>query len=662
MRAEAEAGREAEVEAALREAETLRAQAEHEARRAADSESELERMREETERTLTSEIGRAREEADRARQVDRARLQAAASAERETAEQEARRAAETEAAETMAVELARVRAEAERAFASELARVRDEAEQTLAIELDQARIRAEEARLGELARVQEETEALSAQADRHSDGVDEAVAEALEVEVRRVRAEAEARLTAERERAETRLNETRLADMADARERADALLETAAREAKTVAEAEALRALEHQISRVRSEADEKLTAELTKVREEADTARVSELAELRAQMADLKAAVTAPAKPGDGDGEPVTRDGDESDAAPVGIRRWLGAWIRTLIGRRPVSTEAPDGRTDNGPLAETTGPSATLEATSETTTTAVTPRRRRTMAPFVPKPSGPSTANTQPAPTAGEVELVTMADGHGAEQSNHPGGRGDYYQLWQSHRSAGQAATPAVATMPPPEQRRRRTRLALPLAASLVVVLFDVTNIDTGLARTEPEPSAPDVAVASPVAPLGRLRVESTPSNARVFLNGIEIGRTPLVHETVVPGEHRLVLTAGAGTIRRAVTVRADRTTAVVEAMIPGWLAVFSRERLDVFVGGRRLGSTEDGHLMLPPGQYEIELANRPRGLRTTHRIAIEPGEVTAHNVRTTATAIVPIELAGPPVALAVGPTPPGRD
>ena len=284
------------------------------------------------------------------------------------------------------------------------------------------------------------------------------------------------------------------------------------------------------------------------------------------------------------------------------------------------------------------------------------------MAPFVPKPSGPSTAITQPAPTAGEVELVTMADGHGAEQSNHPGGRGDYYQLWQSHRSAGQAATPAVATMPPPEQRRRRTRLALPLAASLVVVLFDVTNIDTGLARTEPEPSAPDVAVASPVAPIGRLRVESTPSNARVFLNGIEIGRTPLVHETVVPGEHRLVLTAGAGTIRRAVTVRADRTTAVVEAMIPGWLAVFSRERLDVFVGGRRLGSTEDGHLMLPPGRYEIELANRPRGLRTTHRIAIEPGEVTAHNVRTTATAIVPIELAGPPVALAVGPTPPGRD
>ena len=638
VRAEAEARRETEVEAALREAETLRVQAEHAAQRAANSESELERVREETERTLTSEIGRAREEADRAR------------------------AAETETADMMAAELARVREEAERTFASELARVREEAEESLSIGVNLALIQAEETRLSELARVQEETEELRARADRHSAGVDEAVAEALETEVRRVRAEAEVRLNRERDRAETRLNETRLADMADARDRADALLETAAREAKTVAEAEALRALEHQISRMRSEADEKLTAELEKVRAEADTARVTELADLRAQMADLKAAVTTPA---DQDPDPVARLGDEADPAPAGIRRRVGRWVLTLLGRGP-SREAPDTRIETSPpaAAGVTGAPATMETSSETTATAEAPRRRRTMAPFVSKPVRKSTENAPAAPATGGVELVTIADGHGAEPPDPAGSRGDYYQLWQSHWNAGPTGTPAVATPTPPAGRRRRTRLALPLAASLVVVLFDVTNIDTGLARTEPEPSLTDDAGASAVGPIGRLRVESTPSNARVLLDGIEIGRTPLAYETVVPGEHKLVLTTAAGTVRRTITVKADQTTAVVEAIIPGWLAVFSRERLDVFAGGRRLGSSEDGHLLLAPGQYEMELVNRSRGLRTTHRIEIEPGGVTAHNVRTTDTAIVPIVSKDPPEASVarVAVTRPGRD
>ena len=80
-------------------------------------------------------------------------------------------------------------------------------------------------------------------------------------------------------------------------------------------------------------------------------------------------------------------------------------------------------------------------------------------------------------------------------------------------------------------------------------------------------------------------------------------------------------------------TVREHQTATVVEAIIPGWLAIFSRVKLDVRVNGVRLGSTEDGHLMMEPGRHELKLVSDRLGFRTTHVLEVEPGGVTAYTV-----------------------------
>ena len=648
---------------------------------AEDSSANVEWAHREAESQLATELERVRAEAEEGRHAQLEAALSEAETLRTEAEEAARRAANTEAeaAETMAAELSRAREETERAFAAELSRVRTEADQTLALELNKARIEAEEARLNELARVQEETDALKSRAEGQSDGVDQAVAAAVEAEVRRVRADAEVRLTAERERANARLSEARLADMADA------LRETAAREAKTVAEAEALRVLEQQISRVRAEATEKLVTELKRVREEADAARAAELVELRTQMAELRAKTTARARR-DGDRvDPAAEPTDAPIAATARMGRRLGAWIRTLIWHdratdRAARDDASDACPHDAPVTET-------ESVASEATAPVAPLRR-TMSPFGPRPAERSTRSDEeprraaerdmmtPGPTkipetpratmtdgawqtahpkaselpepvtaavptglpeagsAGEAPLVAMADDVAAE--GH--GMRDYYSLWRKETVARKRVVATTEETPRP----RRRRWALAFAAGLVIVLVDglvrntasyeATQAEIAMAADTVQAGLPIVAV--PSLPLGGLQVESSPADARVLVDGEERGRTPLTISELPAGPHRVRLESSAGTVRRTVTVSEGRTAAIVETIIPGWLAVFSRERLEVFANGRRLGSSEDGHLMLPPSRYEIKLVNRSRGVSVTHQIEIEPGEVTPHNVQ----------------------------
>jgi hypothetical protein len=64
-----------------------------------------------------------------------------------------------------------------------------------------------------------------------------------------------------------------------------------------------------------------------------------------------------------------------------------------------------------------------------------------------------------------------------------------------------------------------------------------------------------------------------------------------------------------------------------------GFLSVFSRLPLEIYLDGKRLGSTEDGQLLLPPGQQTLEVRNDQFNFRTTVAVNITVGEVTAHTV-----------------------------
>ena len=118
-------------------------------------------------------------------------------------------------------------------------------------------------------------------------------------------------------------------------------------------------------------------------------------------------------------------------------------------------------------------------------------------------------------------------------------------------------------------------------------------------------------------------------------------------------GTHVLELRSASGTVKRSVTVRAGTRTVAEESIGPGYVSILSRIPLDILAGGRRIGTTEDDKILLPPGEHTLTLVNTRFGFRGEVTIEVKPGEVTPYTaslptgrvvVNTTAGAEVLIE------------------
>jgi hypothetical protein len=135
---------------------------------------------------------------------------------------------------------------------------------------------------------------------------------------------------------------------------------------------------------------------------------------------------------------------------------------------------------------------------------------------------------------------------------------------------------------------------------------------------------------------IGRLVVVSTPEGARVLMDGRDRGVTPLTLDEVAAGSHTVVLRSDAGTVTRTVTVAADKTAQVNEAIFSGWVHVSAPFDLQVGEAGRGLRLDDGNQVMLTPGAHELTFENRRFGFAATRRIDVKPGD------RTTVTIDVP--------------------
>ena len=75
----------------------------------------------------------------------------------------------------------------------------------------------------------------------------------------------------------------------------------------------------------------------------------------------------------------------------------------------------------------------------------------------------------------------------------------------------------------------------------------------------------------------------------------------------------------------------AQEPAALAEA--PGTLTVFSRVPMDLYISGKRVGSTESGPIILPPGVHRVELVSERLNYRGTATLNIRPAAVTSHTV-----------------------------
>ena len=122
-------------------------------------------------------------------------------------------------------------------------------------------------------------------------------------------------------------------------------------------------------------------------------------------------------------------------------------------------------------------------------------------------------------------------------------------------------------------------------------------------------------------------------------------------------GTHNLVLKSRTGTIRRKVTVKANETTLLSEAIFSGWLAIFSPIPVNVVIDGKPVSLTDNGRVMTSPGKHVVELINDRFNYRSTETLEVRPGETTAHTasvptgtVRVTAPPGAEVRIDGQPI------------
>ena len=151
----------------------------------------------------------------------------------------------------------------------------------------------------------------------------------------------------------------------------------------------------------------------------------------------------------------------------------------------------------------------------------------------------------------------------------------------------------------------------------------------------------------------GQLHVRTDPAGAAVTVDGERRGQSPLVVGGLAPGTHTVVLENALGSVTERVTIEPGVTAALVVplngpkgAPVSGWVSVTAPVELQVFEGGRLLGSTRLDRIMMAVGRHELEIRNDTLGYRQTRVVEVTPGRVT------------PIRLDVPRGSLAVNATP----
>ena len=145
------------------------------------------------------------------------------------------------------------------------------------------------------------------------------------------------------------------------------------------------------------------------------------------------------------------------------------------------------------------------------------------------------------------------------------------------------------------------------------------------------------IELASAHSSVGRLQVRTDPPGAQVTIDALPRGSAPIMIGNLDPGEHTVVLTSDAGTSTQTVTIEAGVTASlnvpiVAREVSPqsGWLSVSSPVDVQLFEGGRLLGSSQTDRIMVPSGTHQLELVNDTLGYRTTRSVQVAPGKIAA--------------------------------
>ena len=136
-------------------------------------------------------------------------------------------------------------------------------------------------------------------------------------------------------------------------------------------------------------------------------------------------------------------------------------------------------------------------------------------------------------------------------------------------------------------------------------------------------------------AVFGQLQVRTSPVGARITLDGVPRGISPLTIADVPPGVHAVGLESDAGSAKQDVTIEAGIAAMLVVALSPsqtgpgsGWISIAAPVEMQIYESGRLLGSSASERIMVPAGKHEIEISNIPLMYRSVRTVQVSPGKV----------------------------------
>jgi len=133
--------------------------------------------------------------------------------------------------------------------------------------------------------------------------------------------------------------------------------------------------------------------------------------------------------------------------------------------------------------------------------------------------------------------------------------------------------------------------------------------------------------------PTGSLQVESDPPGARVLVDGVFRGNTPLTVETLSLGTHAVVVETREGSVRRTVVIEDGKTSEVTESIFSGALAIFAPFEIESSEGNKQLRLDERGRATLAAGPHTLRFQNRALGYNEVRTVEIKPGETISLNL-----------------------------
>jgi len=132
--------------------------------------------------------------------------------------------------------------------------------------------------------------------------------------------------------------------------------------------------------------------------------------------------------------------------------------------------------------------------------------------------------------------------------------------------------------------------------------------------------------------------VRTDPSKATVTVDGRAVGRTPVTVKGLSAGTHRVVLENESGSFTDDVIVEAGATASLVVPMtkqpvtaganVSGWIAVNAPADLQLYEGGRLVGSSKSDRIMVAVGRHDLEMVNEALGYRSSKTVDVAAGQV----------------------------------